>query len=174
MLPFGAGEHAERSVCHSLVSGDNAVGVFLCHGNRFAFFEIMGASVENDIGRTLCELDQTVVAVVYGGHHFAHRVKRRFAAARMLFLERRFVKPESVRPCDKCRFGGFTGNVSVVVNLRVTAKCHIACNTLFILAEIINDRHFVLRQSTRLVGAYDLCTAQRFHCGKAAYHGVAL
>ena len=84
-----------------------------------------------------------------------------------------FGQPLLRRVGDQRAFGWFAYSRAVFVQLRVGTERHGFGKQRGIRAVCINHRHAILGKGTRFIRADDLRTAQRFHRGQAANHGVA-
>ena len=106
-----------------------------------------------------------------GGHHFAHRVERSFAYARILLHELRLRHPVFGGVVDERAFRRLAdGFVRIGVERRVRAERHRGFERLFVVRRVLDDGHLVLRQSARLVGADYLRAAERLDgCELADY-----
>ena len=109
-----------------------------------------------------------------GGHHLSRRVKGRFSTSGKLCLESGLTERELICPSDESRLGRLTRNLSLLVYLRIRAESHRRSKALFVIAEMVNDCHLILRERTRLIRADYLSAAKRFYRGKTADNGVSL
>ena len=134
----------------------------------------MGTPVDNNIGRTLGVLHDTVMGKVHGAHHLAPRIKGCFAAAWEVLLESGFVMPELICPDNEGSLGRVAGDDPVGVDLGIGAQRHCLGDKVLILAEEVNDRHFVLRQRAGLIRADYLCAAEGLDRRKFADDGISL
>ena len=76
-----------------------------------------------------------------------------------------FIQPQLGGIVDQCALGRLTDSSAFSgVKFCVGAERHGVSQQTFVLAYMIDNRHFVLRQGTGLVRADDLRTTQRFDC----------
>ena len=172
--PHCTGENSQSLVGHCLVCPGNFFAILIRHRHGLAVFHVMGTSVDYNIGRTLCVLHNAVMCKMHGAHHLASRVKRCLAAAGKILLEGGLVVVELICPDDQRCFGRFAGDDTVGVNFGIGAQRHCLGDKVLIVAEEVDDRHFVLRQRAGLIRADYLCAAEGLDRRKLADDGVAL
>ena len=168
------GKNTESLVCHFFVCLQNGRLVLLCHRNGLAVLEVVCTSADDNVGCALGVLDSAVIKLVNGRHHLSSRVEGGFSKARELFFQVVFFQIQLICPSNESCLGRLTRDVSVGVKLGVTAESHRHGKLFFVLSKVVNNGHLVLCQSTRLVGADDLCAAEGFHGGQTANDGVTL
>ena len=189
------GKHAQRLLRHRAVLGFDPLAQLGGHGDKTSVDKCRSAASEQNIRRALGVLNGNISAVgpadgciacgssgqflaacgqtVYGGHHLSHRIKGCLGDSRLKPLKLRFMQLERRGIGYKRRLGRLADNaVSALACVR--AKCKRGREQPLIAAVVTNDGHAVLRQSSGLIGAYDLRAAERLDGGKPAYNGIAL
>ena len=166
-------EHAQSLIRHPLVFRGYCRPYLVCHRNDFSVNKSVGAEVDDNIGSTLCVLNNAVRYLVDGGHHFPARVKRGFADSRAVCFQIALVHPEAYREVHESRFGGFSRDCSVRILLRVRAEGHRSCDKPAV-AVVVNDGHLILRESACLVRADYLRASERLNSGELADNRIFL
>ena len=167
------GKDSQRLIRHSLVFRCRLFSDFIRHGYGFAVHQRKRAFVDDNIGRALRVLNYPAVHAVERGHHFSARVERGFPDARLGFAYFIFVDTRFCGECHERRLCRFAAYRAVRVQLCVRAKCRCLREKLPV-AEKVRDGHFVLRERSGFVRAYDLRAAERFDRRQLSYHGVFL
>ena len=168
------GQNSQGLIGHCLIIIEYLTAVVIGHWNGLAVFEIVRAFSDDNVGCALCVLNHTVRGKVQSTHHFSAGVKRRFAAAWKRFLQRGFIKPQRVCPCNQRGLRRLAGHGSLIVYLGVAAQRHCLGKLLLVFAEEIDNGHPVLRQRACFIRANDLRAAKRFDRRQAADYRVAL
>lgn len=109
-----------------------------------------------------------------GGHHLSSGVERSFADSGARLDEVILAHAQGIGVSDESGLGGLARDLAGVVYLSVGAKSHGLGYELLIVAEMIDDSHLVLGQSTRLVGADYLSAAESLNCGKLTDKSLSL
>jgi len=170
------GEYAQRLIRHRLVGGENLGAKLRCQRDGRAVHKHLGAALQNFIRRSFGELyDAAISRFMNGGHHFPHGIEGHLSDSRKFRLLRIFVKSELCCVIDKRTFARLSDRFARFrIKLCVGAERHRGGKQIFVVAEMIDDRHFILRQRAGLVGADDLRTSERFDRGQLADDRVAL
>ena len=166
-------EHAQSLIRHPLVFRGYCCPYLVCHRNDFSVDKGVGAEIDDNIGSTLCVLNNAVRCLVDGGHHLSAGVKRSFADSRAVAFQLALMKSEAYRKVYESRFGGFSRDCSIRILLRVGAEGHGSCEQLFV-AVMIDDGHLILRESACLVRADYLRAAERLNSGELADNRIFL
>ena len=166
-------QHAQRPVGHGLVRREDFSALCLGHGFDLTVFQIPGAELEHFVRCALGILDNPAAGLVDGTHHLTHGVERSLSDTRLGCLQRGLAEPEAVRIVDQRAFGRFADRGPFIL-LRVGAEAHGSCQEFFIVAIVVDNRHFVLRQGAGFVRTDDLRTAQCLYGGQPADNGIAL
>ena len=172
--PFRTGKDSQRPVRHRLVCGKYLLAVFLGHGNGLTVLKVVFAAVDNYVGSALCKLNDALVRTVQGTHHLAPGVEGGLHEAGRLLLDLGLFKPQRRRPLYERRLRRLAADLSVFRQLGVAAQRHGCGKTLLVAAEEVRDRHFVLRERTRFVGADYLSAAESFDRSQTADYRIAL
>ena len=166
-------EHAQSLVSHSFVFRGYIRSYLIRHGYGFSVNKSVGAEIDDNIGSTLCVLNNAVRCLVDGGHHFSAGVKRGFADSRAVCFQIALVHSEAYRVADESRLRGLADHESVGILLRVGAEGHGSCEQLFV-AVMIDDGHLILRESACLVRADYLRAAECLNSGELADNRIFL
>ena len=108
------------------------------------------------------------------GHHLAFAVKRYLSDTGIFIFQLVFIETNLFCVIYKRAFGRLADGVSGGVKLRVGAERHRGGKKRLVLGIVVDDGHFVLCESSRLVAAYYLRAAESFNRGKLADYCVSL
>ena len=169
-------QHAERTVCHTLVSSQHSGAVLIGQRQILTVTANVRTLLQNLVGSALGELQNpTVRLTVNGGHHLTHAVKGSLCHTGCGTVQLGLADTQRIGVVDQCTLGRLAHGLTLFgVEGCVRALCHCACQQLNLLAVVVHHRHLVLGQSTRLIRADDLRTTQRFHRRQALDDGLFL
>ena len=158
------GKHAQRPVRHALVGRKDFLSLFVRQRHVFPADPHARTALENFVGRAFRILHDALRRRVNGGHHLTHTVEGRFGHSLVRRVQLRLVQAQLIGVIDEGAFGGVSLRLfRLPVEHRVRALRHRAGQKRLVLAVMIDDGHFVLRQRARLIRTDNLRAAQRLH-----------
>ena len=174
-LLIRGGEHAQSPVRHLLIRGENLFALFVREGNILSSDTDVRAAFENFVGRSLGILYESSARGMNGGHHFPKAVEGRFGDALIFEIQFRLVEPQFIGIIDERTFRRLSLCLfRLRVEHGVRTLRHRACEQGFVVPVMVHDGHFVLRESSGLVGTDNLRAAEGFDGGEPFDYGLFL